>query len=1061
MATAASESNGGASLTNVFKGTEVSPREQEHGAIHRRIFIGPMPERVISTKEERVNLKKSKNTLGSVFSLTLEPDRPHNGDKVEDVARMIKAHAFRFFLHEGGNPENWDDQQEDIIADELTIRWKDSDWGKLWSHRHHRRKNFIGGLANNQWFGTSFEVGNLLGVNLLQGGAHLYDINPQLASSKACTVISFQEGRSDIQAESVPLQSNASAKVPPSMSHTDMTSSKASRYESVLESPMVNEPETRNDSGPDEPTPASSITAQTEMLPSTANAKGKAKVVHYEDFDNVDSSSPFELPAPPEVVLSRADTTIEPVSNSSASALALDSAEPSPDDMKWGDIILRDRMLVRVSYTKDEGIAHFDEEINRTTRNLSYEDWGEFLVAWRRDSLEIYRDYNTPGREWITGHKHLSYVIPLKSSRTKLSLFSFVDLTFCITCAPTTSKLNTATSRWVFNREKEGTNIFIFKIKSRSRAYDWIWQLWHVHYTVLLLTTRITSYMCRRSMGGQIPPSIDIYIPRLSTKVTVDISNDTDNRDTSKHVFSRENVVQLCMNALHNIPDWQFVMDEQIKKGCSLALAWRSKANLDWIWLDDDVTGNLREWAVLCGLPMKQLVIPAYLEIRLAFHAANHVLKGGNLSEEPPSIEGYLDRIRPNTQTKRATYLSVHQGNIFILNPLTASPPMPPGLLNLLPENLDAQIQNLRHVETRRGMNQVMAAIAVMDLRTIIAVRRSFQAVPSHMHTTTVDGQDEENQARTSATGQSTAEDEEDEGGEAGLVKANNRVHARMRRSFELLLKSGHVIRFEAYSSKVAIEWIDRLRALIFYWRLRHRADAKQEIELAQAQRPRLTPQTRVRDDGGEIPPEPPVDLSAPFAAMDYLYNWCILEGCKAMTKTGRLYMRKGLRGQYKLVQLYLVAGHLVNFRITGHSSMYPVMRKKINLLDAYVCSGHLAAQCLPQGQYRPDAEPAPRRYQDGLETNDREEDMLFMVWYRPQPLMFDADQDPTVIPVTSRSVPSISAKHKMLVFKTRSILERDAWCWAINSEIEKIVRAQKPREEMLRETGGLIKLAN
>jgi hypothetical protein len=153
------------------------------------------------------------------------------------------------------------------------------------------------------------------------------------------------------------------------------------------------------------------------------------------------------------------------------------------------------------------------------------------------------------------------------------------------------------------------------------------------------------------------------------------------------------------------------------------------------------------------------------------------------------------------------------------------------------------------------------------------------------------------------------------------------------------------------------------------------------------------------------------------------------------------------------------VAGHLVHFRINGHSSIYPAMRKKINLLDAYVCSGYLATQCLPKGQYQPNEEPAPRRYQDGLETNDREEDMLFVVWYRPQPQMFDADQDPTVTPVVSKSVPGLSAKNKMLVFKTRSILERDAWCWAINSEIEKIVRAQKPREEILRETGSLLKL--
>lgn len=50
-------------------------------------------------------------------------------------------------------------------------------------------------------------------------------------------------------------------------------------------------------------------------------------------------------------------------------------------------------MLVRVSYTKSEDIKHFDDAINRTTRNLRYEDWGEFLVAWRKDRIEVYQDH--------------------------------------------------------------------------------------------------------------------------------------------------------------------------------------------------------------------------------------------------------------------------------------------------------------------------------------------------------------------------------------------------------------------------------------------------------------------------------------------------------------------------------------------------------------------------------------------------------------------------------------------------------------------------------------------
>lgn len=109
------------------------------------------------------------------------------------------------------------------------------------------------------------------------------------------------------------------------------------------------------------------------------------------------------------------------------------------------------------------------------------------------------------------------------------------------------------------------------------------------------------------------------------------------------------------------------------------------------------------------------------------------------------------------------------------------------------------------------------------------------------------------------------------------------------------------VLFLQAHSCRVAIEWIERLRALIFYWKTRHKIDAKQEIELAQACRPRLTPQTRIcRDD--EHPPEAPPDSSTLYPAMHNLYNWCVLEGCRPIVKVGRIYMKKGLHGQYKYV---------------------------------------------------------------------------------------------------------------------------------------------------------------
>ena len=143
-----------------------------------------------------------------------------------------------------------------------------------------------------------------------------------------------------------------------------------------------------------------------------------------------------------------------------------------------------------------------------------------------------------------------------------------------------------------------------------------------------------------------------------------------------------------------------------------------------------------------------------------------------------------------------------------------------------------------------------------------------------------------------------------------------------------------------------------------------------------------------------------------------------------------------------------LISGHLVQFHITGRSSLHHRRERVLSLLDAYVCSGYFAAQYLPEGQYDANAPPVARRYQDGLETDDGEEDTLFVLWYRKAHAGAASTAD----------VPPLGAKRKVAVFRTRSKLERDTWVWAINVEIEKVVRASKDREEAVRQAGELLK---
>ena len=95
-----------------------------------------------------------------------------------------------------------------------------------------------------------------------------------------------------------------------------------------------------------------------------------------------------------------------------------------------------------------------------------------------------------------------------------------------------------------------------------------------------------------------------------------------------------------------------------------------------------------------------------------------------------------------------------------------------------------------------------MAATGMCDLRSIVAIRRASHPVPTQMH-------DQKEQAHDDDTAwfgiwensseQRHEHDEYDDGGEGGLDKFGDRTKMRIRRSFELLLNTGNVVRFEVF----------------------------------------------------------------------------------------------------------------------------------------------------------------------------------------------------------------------------------------------------------------------
>jgi hypothetical protein len=168
-------------------------------------------------------------------------------------------------------------------------------------------------------------------------------------------------------------------------------------------------------------------------------------------------------------------------------------------------------------------------------------------------------------------------------------------------------------------------------------------------------------------------------------------------------------------------------------------------------------------------------------------------LKDGTRLDEPPAVEGYLHRIKPNSQIKQPIYLAVHDGYLFCISLQHAFPPNPPGIL---PESTD--YGSMRQAEVRRGRKQIMHATGVSDLHNIVAIRRAFQAIQRHEGVNSTRARTEEDLGIWEEV-ERTDSDDEDIGGEEGLANSVDKGRQRMRRCFELVLTTGYVVRLEVH----------------------------------------------------------------------------------------------------------------------------------------------------------------------------------------------------------------------------------------------------------------------
>lgn len=182
-------------------------------------------------------------------------------------------------------------------------------------------------------------------------------------------------------------------------------------------------------------------------------------------------------------------------------------------------------------------------------------------------------------------------------------------------------------------------------------------------------------------------------------------------------------------------------------------------------------------------------------------------LADGTELEEPEAIEGYLYRLKMKTGARTSVYVSSHDGNLFIMQPANAYPPAIPQAQAIRAssdtDSVQEQPRYTREDEVRRGASQILQSTGYLDLRDIFVVRRPSKHHRSSEHSTPPSAypRDRDDVVDDSFASLDPSHEEdsdcEEPGGEAHLLAHENSQHLKLKRTFEVVLRTGAVVFFE------------------------------------------------------------------------------------------------------------------------------------------------------------------------------------------------------------------------------------------------------------------------
>ncbi|KAG0279250.1 hypothetical protein BGZ95_001839 [Linnemannia exigua] len=284
----------------------------------------------------------------------------------------------------------------------------------------------------------------------------------------------------------------------------------------------------------------------------------------------------------------------------------------------------------------------------------------------------------------------------------------------------------------------------------------------------------------------------------------------------------------------------------------------------------------------------------------------------------------------------------------------------------------------------------------------------------------------------------------------------------------EIEMKEGPCVRFRAFNAEAAHLWRDQLEKLSEYWRLRKHLDIKDHMGVAQAN---YQLASSLDDDEIQVG-ETIQDWDNDRAVVSpEIWNWCVINGCRSVTRSGYLYYKPRLHSTFRKIFMVLTEGMLLIFhphrRSKASGQLIPTTACKLlsvhSLSDIYVYSGHFSDEDTSHGT-NDESERLPRFYPDGLIVDDPDEDCTFSIWRGKRRKMFSRrgaalttmsskamtgssrvfGKDGLLSSIVKQGVVYGSSPHSCAVLRARSRPDLEQWVYAINTEIERSVRAER-----------------